>query len=45
MRELILVVDDNPVNLKLASEILQSGGYTVVGAGDAEAARLRLHGS
>jgi CheY-like chemotaxis protein len=42
MSELILVVDDNPVNLKLATEILRSGGYTVVGAEDAEHARRLL---
>jgi CheY-like chemotaxis protein len=36
---LILLVDDNPINLKLASEVLVAGGYTVVGAADAEQAR------
>jgi CheY-like chemotaxis protein len=39
---LILVVDDNPINLKLAEEILLSGGYTVVRAADAEQARHLL---
>jgi CheY-like chemotaxis protein len=39
---LILVVDDNPINLKLAEEVLLSGGYTVVGAVDAEQARRLL---
>jgi two-component system, cell cycle response regulator DivK len=38
----ILVVDDNPINLKLAEEILLSGGYTVVTAADAEQARQLL---
>jgi CheY-like chemotaxis protein len=32
----ILVVDDNPINLKLASEILLAGGYTVDGAINAD---------
>jgi CheY-like chemotaxis protein len=44
MSDLILVIDDNPVNLKLASEILRSGGYTVVEAEDAENARRLLAG-
>jgi CheY-like chemotaxis protein len=35
----ILVVDDNPTNLKLASEVLESEGYTVLRAGDAESAQ------
>jgi CheY-like chemotaxis protein len=34
----ILVIDDNPVNLKLASEVLLADGYTVVRAQDAEEA-------
>jgi CheY-like chemotaxis protein len=38
----ILVVDDNPINLKLASEILLAGGYTVDGAVDAEHAQELL---
>jgi CheY-like chemotaxis protein len=38
----ILIVDDNPINLKLASEILLSGGYTVDGAVDAEHAQILL---
>jgi CheY-like chemotaxis protein len=37
----ILVIDDNPVNLKLASEVLLADGFTVIGAEDAEQA-LRL---
>lgn len=34
----ILVVDDNPTNLKLASDVLQFEGYQVLQAADAEAA-------
>ena len=34
----ILVVDDNPTNLKLACEVLEWAGYEVVTAGDAEEA-------
>jgi two-component system, cell cycle response regulator DivK len=34
----ILVVDDNPINLKLAVELLRCDGYTVSQAGDAETA-------
>lgn len=39
MKALLLVVDDNPVNLKLASDVLESEGYEVDRAIDAEAAR------
>jgi len=35
----ILVVDDNSVNLKLASEVLEAEGYAIVTAGDAELAQ------
>jgi signal transduction histidine kinase len=38
----ILVVDDNPINLKLASEILLASGYTVAEAADAEHAQVLL---
>ena len=38
----ILVVDDNPINLKLASEVLLAGGYTVDVAIDAESAQRLL---
>jgi CheY-like chemotaxis protein len=38
----ILVVDDNPINLKLASEVLLAGGYTVDVAVDAEHAQRLL---
>lgn len=34
--ELILVVDDNPVNLKLARALLNRKGYQVYTAGDAD---------
>src|SRR5687767_6171288 len=33
----ILVVEDNAANMKLATFILESAGYTVIGARDAEA--------
>jgi CheY-like chemotaxis protein len=35
----ILVVDDNPTNLKLASDVLGFDGYRVLKAADAEAAQ------
>jgi CheY-like chemotaxis protein len=38
----ILIVDDNPINLKLASEVLLGGGYTITVAHDAEQAQLLL---
>jgi CheY-like chemotaxis protein len=38
----ILIVDDNPVNLKLASDILEMEGYVVVKAEDAEEAQETL---
>ena len=34
----ILIVDDNPTNLKLACDVLECEGYAVVKAGDAERA-------
>jgi CheY-like chemotaxis protein len=34
----ILVIDDNPVNLKLAAEVLQADGHVVIRAEDAERA-------
>ena len=41
---LILVVDDNPINLKLAAAVLLSHGHTVLRAGDAdEAQQLLVH--
>jgi two-component system, cell cycle response regulator len=42
MSGLILLVDDNPINLKLASEVLTAGGYRTVTAADAEEARELL---
>ncbi len=38
MSRRILVVDDNPVNLKLAADVLESEGYDVQRAVDAEQA-------
>lgn len=38
----ILVVDDNPTNLKLVSDVLESSGYEVLKAEDAEAALVVL---
>ena len=38
----ILIVDDNPVNLKLASELLELDGYEVSQAADAEQAQEML---
>ncbi len=39
MDERVLVVDDNPVNLKLMCRLLEKEGYAVEWAGDAEKAR------
>jgi two-component system cell cycle response regulator DivK len=33
----ILIVEDNPANMKLAAFVLQQAGYTVISAVDAEA--------
>jgi CheY-like chemotaxis protein len=38
----ILIVDDNPTNLRLASEVLRMGGHEVVAAVDAEEAQRLL---
>jgi CheY-like chemotaxis protein len=38
----ILVVDDNPTNLKLVSEVLEFDGYDILKAVDAEAAQVIL---
>lgn len=38
----ILVIDDNPVNLKLASEVLLAEGFRVIRAEDAEQALALL---
>lgn len=41
MQELIMVVDDNPINLKFCYELLACEDYTVIKAHDAEVA-LRI---
>jgi CheY-like chemotaxis protein len=42
----ILVVEDNPVNMKLVEEILRLGRHDIVGATTVEEARSRLsHGA
>jgi CheY-like chemotaxis protein len=38
----ILVIDDNPVNLKLAATVLGSAGHTIIQAEDAEQALVWL---
>jgi CheY-like chemotaxis protein len=40
--ELILVVDDNPENLKLARILLKTEGYSVITAMDAEQALVQI---
>ncbi len=40
MSEKILIVEDNPLNMKLMSDILESQGYSVVKAEDGEEALL-----
>jgi two-component system, cell cycle response regulator DivK len=42
---LILVVDDNPTNLKLVSDVLEFEGHTILKAADAEEALVVLQGS
>lgn len=39
---LVLTVDDNPTNLKLAGDILECAGFSVLRAGDAREARRIL---
>jgi CheY-like chemotaxis protein len=39
MSETVLVVDDNPTNLKLVSDVLAFDGYQILRAGDAEEAQ------
>ena len=39
----IMVIDDNPTNLKLATDVLEAAGYRVIGAADAEQAEARIH--
>jgi CheY-like chemotaxis protein len=38
----ILIVDDNPINLKLASDVLESAGFAIERATDAEQAQVLL---
>ena len=38
----VLIVDDNPVNLKLASDVLACEGFTVCGAANADEAMLAI---
>lgn len=40
----ILLVEDNPINMKLAADILEHDGFHVVRATDAEQARVILQG-
>jgi CheY-like chemotaxis protein len=42
MKGLVLIVEDHPINLKLASEVLLAGDYRVVVAADAEQAQQLL---
>ena len=42
--ERVLIVDDNPINLKLARLILDAEGYRVETANDAEEALIALEG-
>ena len=42
MNARILIVDDNPINLKLASDVLEAAGFEVVRAEDAEEAQRIL---
>jgi CheY-like chemotaxis protein len=42
MKGLVLIVDDHPINLKLASEVLLASDYRVVSAADAEQAQKLL---
>ena len=39
----ILVVDDNPTNLKLVSDVLRFEGYRILTANDAESAQEIVH--
>jgi CheY-like chemotaxis protein len=40
----IVIIDDHPINLKLASEVLIGAGYSIAGAVDAEQAQRLLAG-
>lgn len=41
----ILVIDDNPINLKLVSELLEFEGHKILKAADAEEAQIVLAGA
>lgn len=43
MNERILIVDDHPINLKLAADVLSMAGYSVSTAANAEQALTLLH--
>lgn len=45
MSALIFIVDDNPINLKLACDVLEFEGYTIGRAADAEEAQEILQGT
>jgi len=45
MSSRILIVDDNPVNLKLAADVLESAGFAIERAVDAEQAQQVLGGT
>ena len=45
MNSRILIVDDNPVNLKLAADVLESASFTIDRAIDAEQAQCMLTGT
>jgi two-component system cell cycle response regulator len=38
----VLIVDDNPINLKLASDVLEAAGFEIIRAVDAEQAQRIL---
>jgi CheY-like chemotaxis protein len=40
----VLIVDDNPTNLKLVSDVLETEGFVITRAGDAEQAQSVLQG-
>lgn len=42
MNDHLLIVEDNPINLKLAAEVLSAAGYKISRAVDAEQARRLL---
>ena len=44
-RPTLLVVDDNPINLKLVADVLEFEGYHLLKAVDAEEAQAILHGT